>query len=323
MVDSVRLDAYDRQILYALDCDARQTTAEIGRRIRKSKQFVDYRIKRLEELGVLQGYIAVIDYARLGYQSVRVYFKFRKLTPEQQAELEKDLYQDDEVWWLVTLEGVWDVGYAMAVQNLLDFYSYWDRIMTKYRQYISRKSVVIYTHIRQYPKSYLTQEMNTAPGTIVGATTERAAVDELDMRLLQLLASDGRAPLLDLARHCDTSPQVVKHRMKKLEAIGVLQGYRALIDVSFLGYRYYKSYINLLSTDKLKALDQFCLQHPNILNVNRTIGGRDYEIELQAKDFDEFDSIMKQLRTEFAGMIDDYEFVIAREEKKMVYFPFG
>ena len=107
-----------------------------------------------------------------------------------------------------------------------------------------------------------------------------------------------------------------------MEKNKVIQGYRALIDVSFLGYRYYKSYINLLNTDRLQELQQFCLQHPNILNVNRTIGGRDFEIELQAKSFDEFDFIMNELRREFAGMIDDYEFVIAREEKKMVYFPF-
>ena len=99
-------------------------------------------------------------------------------------------------------------------------------------------------------------------------------------------------------------------------------GYRALIDVSFLGYRYYKSYINLLNTTRLQELDQFCLEHPNILTVNRTIGGRDYEIELQAKSFEEFDRIMKEIRKIFANMIDDYEFVIAREEKKMVYFPF-
>ena len=92
--------------------------------------------------------------------------------------------------------------------------------------------------------------------------------------------------------------------------------------VSFLGYRYYKSYINLLNTDRLQELQQFCLQHPNILNVNRTIGGRDFEIELQAKSFDEFDSIMNEIRREFAGTIDDYEFVIPREEKKRSYFPF-
>ena len=64
------------------------------------------------------------------------------------------------------------------------------------------------------------------------------------------------------------------------------------------------------------------LQHPNILNVNRVIGGRDIEIELQVKSFEEFDAITDDLRANFAGMIDDYEFIIAREEKKMNYFPF-
>ena len=102
-----------------------------------------------------------------------------------------------------------------------------------------------------------------------------------------------------------------------------MQGYRALIDVSFLGYRYYKSYINILHTERLDELEHFCSSHPNILNTNRTIGGRDFEIELQVQSFDEFESVMNEIRTKFSGTIDDYEFVIAREEKKMVYFPFG
>jgi len=31
---------------------------------------------------------------------------------------------------------------------------------------------------------------------------------------------------------------------------------------------------------------------------------------------------MNELRSKFPGMINDFEFVIAREEKKMEYFPF-
>ncbi len=71
------------------------------------------------------------------------------------------------------------------------------------------------------------------------------------------------------------------------------------------------------------ALEAYCKKHPNILNVNRTIGGRDFEIEIQLRSFEEFDHTMKELRKAFEGMINDYEFVIAREEKKMVYFPFS
>lgn len=322
MKEELKLDSYDRTILFELDKNARVTTTEIGKKIRKSKQFVDYRIKRLEEENVLTGYITVIDYSKLGYQSIRVYFKFHDITPEKQDELENDLIKDKEVWWLVTTEGQWDVAYALAVKNVLEFYDYWDKIIAKYRKHISKKSVVIYTHIRQYPKSYLINQKNTEKGTLVGASKEIILVDKLDIQLLKIISDHGRMPLLEIANKLNTSPQVIRNHIKKLEKNKIIQGYRALIDVSFLGYRYYKSYINLLNTERLPELEQFCLQHPNILNVNRTIGGRDFEIELQAKSFDEFDSIMKELRKEFAGMMDDYEFVIAREEKKMVYFPF-
>jgi DNA-binding Lrp family transcriptional regulator len=110
--------------------------------------------------------------------------------------------------------------------------------------------------------------------------------------------------------------------MKKLEKLGVIQGYKALINVAKLGYRYYKSYINLVNLDNLGELENYCMKNPNILNINKTIGGHDFEIELQAKSFDEFEDIMDDMRTKFSEMIEDYEFVVAREEKKMVYFPF-
>jgi Lrp/AsnC family transcriptional regulator, leucine-responsive regulatory protein len=318
-----KLDSYDRRILFELDKNARATAVQIGKQIRKSKQFVDYRIKKMEEAGMLKGYVSVIDYSRLGYYSVRIYFKFRNISPDQQKQIESELIKDREVWWLVTLEGVWDIGYAMVIKNLLDFYDYWDKTMKKYRKFVSKRSVVIYTHIKQFPKSYLIGKPNTDKGTLVGASKEVNECSDFDINLLKILSDNGRMSLLDISTKLKTSPQVVKNHMQKLEGLGIIQGYRALIDVSSFGYRYYKAYINLIHTDRIQELENFCLRHQNILNVNRNIGGRDFEIELQAKSFEEFEKIMGELREDFIGVIDDFEFVVAREEKKMNYFPFG
>jgi DNA-binding Lrp family transcriptional regulator len=322
MKNGPALDYFDRRILFELDRNARISTTEIGKKIRKSKQFVDYRIKKLQEARILKGFITVIDYSKLGYLSMRVYLKFHNTTPEEQAKIENDLIRDKEVWWLVTIEGNWDVGYAMALKNPLDFYVYWDKLLEKYRKYISKYSIVTYTHIEQYPKAYLIQKENTDAGTLVGSSKETIKIDTFDKALLRCIADQARLPLISIAEHLKTSHQVVKNHLKKLERLGIIQGYRALIDTSFLGYRYYKSYLNLIHTERLENLKEFCKRHPNILNTNRTIGGRDFEIELQVNSFDQFDAIMKEIRAKFGEMIDDYEFVIAREEKKMVYFPF-
>ncbi|MBD3355220.1 winged helix-turn-helix transcriptional regulator [Candidatus Woesearchaeota archaeon] len=319
---SINLDLYDRKILFELDKDARISTTRLAKKLRRSKQFVDYRIKKLEQEEIIKGYTTVIDYSKLGYNSIRVYFKFHNITPEKQKQIEEDLIKDKEVWWLVTVEGPWDVAYAMAVKDVLEFYDYWDRLMKKYRRFISKNSVVLYTHIKQYPKAYLIGKENNYEGTLVGASKEKVECNDLDLKLLKLISDKAKMPLLEIAKKINKSPQVIRNHKKRLENKGVIQGYRALIDVSFLGYRYYKSYINLLNTDQIAGLELFCALHPNILNMNRTIGGRDFEIELQVKSFDEFEQIMNDIREKFAGMIDEYEFVIAREEKKMTYFPF-
>ncbi|MAG20490.1 hypothetical protein CL618_03600 [archaeon] len=317
-----KLDLYDKKILFELDKNARIPLSQLAKKIKKSKQFVDYRIKKLEQEKIIKGYMTVIDHSKLGYISVRVYFKFHNISPKKQKEIEEELIKDKEVWWLVTVEGPWDVGYATAVKNILDFYEYWDKIIKKYKQFISKKLIVVYTHIKQYPKSYIINKKNTDKGTLVGASKEIIKCNELDFQLLKLISDKARLTLLEIAKRLNTSPQVIKNHIKKLEKTGIIQGYRALIDVSFLGYRYYKVYINLLNTNRIKELEFFCEQHPNILNINRTIGGVDFEIELQARSFDEFESIMNEVREKFNGMIGEYEFVIAREERKMTYFPF-
>lgn len=63
------LDDIDYGILFALQQDARSTsTAAIGDMVGVSASTVRNRIKRLEELGVIEGYTSKINYERAGFQ---------------------------------------------------------------------------------------------------------------------------------------------------------------------------------------------------------------------------------------------------------------
>ena len=59
-------DAVDRQLLTILAGDARVTTAELARRVGMSSPAVRDRVTRLEEAGVIRGYHADIDPAKVG-----------------------------------------------------------------------------------------------------------------------------------------------------------------------------------------------------------------------------------------------------------------
>jgi DNA-binding Lrp family transcriptional regulator len=66
MVDDV--DAIDREILYALQEDARNlSSSEIAERTNASSSTVRKRIQRLQATEVIKGYSADVDYQKAGY----------------------------------------------------------------------------------------------------------------------------------------------------------------------------------------------------------------------------------------------------------------
>ncbi|HVD02179.1 MAG TPA: Lrp/AsnC family transcriptional regulator [Candidatus Dormibacteraeota bacterium] len=62
-----QLDPVDWKLLELLQEDARLTFAELGRRVLLSAPAVAERVRRLEQAGVLTGYHAEVDIAKLGF----------------------------------------------------------------------------------------------------------------------------------------------------------------------------------------------------------------------------------------------------------------
>ena len=62
------LDSVDLALLQALSSEARLSIAALARRVGLSAPSVSERLKRLEEMGVIEGYVAQINPRALGYQ---------------------------------------------------------------------------------------------------------------------------------------------------------------------------------------------------------------------------------------------------------------
>ncbi len=63
----VDLDEADRAIISALSSDGRLSMRALAERVHLSRAGVYARVSRLEKIGVITGYAAVVDPARLGY----------------------------------------------------------------------------------------------------------------------------------------------------------------------------------------------------------------------------------------------------------------
>lgn len=81
----VELDGFDRKILTVLREDARITMTELAQRIGLSKTPCQQRVRRLVETGVILGFRAIVDPARLGLDHVA--FAEVKLSDTREAAL--------------------------------------------------------------------------------------------------------------------------------------------------------------------------------------------------------------------------------------------
>ena len=91
-IDSLRseesgLDKIDAAILRELCADARIPRAELSRRVGLSAPSVADRVRRLEDVGVITGYGARIDPARLGY-GLTILIRARPLPGEMKNMIE-------------------------------------------------------------------------------------------------------------------------------------------------------------------------------------------------------------------------------------------
>jgi DNA-binding Lrp family transcriptional regulator len=86
------MDAIDRQIVALLRQDARRSYQSIGQRVSLSAPAIKRRVDRLEADGVLQGYAALVDPGRFGWNThafVALYCEGRMAAAEVRAAVER------------------------------------------------------------------------------------------------------------------------------------------------------------------------------------------------------------------------------------------
>ena len=80
------MDKLDWKILQLLDWNGREPVNKIAKAARSNKDVVAYRIKRLEENGIIKRYFPVLDMCKLGYFTSRLYFDLEEMDDVKEKE---------------------------------------------------------------------------------------------------------------------------------------------------------------------------------------------------------------------------------------------
>lgn len=116
------LDSTDRQLLEALQQDARTTVAELAQRVSLSPSPCWRRVRQLEESGVIAGYHARLSRDKLGYGVTGfVHLQMNNHMPDAMAAFEREVVALPQVLSCHNLSGRYDYLIEAIAPDLESF----------------------------------------------------------------------------------------------------------------------------------------------------------------------------------------------------------
>ncbi len=321
-MDLNSLDIKDKRILLALDMDARRPESAIAKIVGLSKQLTNYRIKRLEKQGIIISYYPVIDHTKLGLQLYRIALKLENATKEKEQEILD--YLKTYSSWIVSVLGEWDIWMALYAKNEYQFMDFWNQFYEKYGYYVEDKWISLMINFLNFERSFMyPNKKNRMKRFILGEKPNKIILDETDTKILHELTKNARQTSLELAGKINQTERVVRYRIKKLEDLNIILGYRPFINTALLGMKYYKLFIKLKDAkiQDIKKIKSYMIQNPNVVYNTAALGGYDFEIEVHFQNSNELMEFITLLRENFPTHIKNITHMEYIKEYKVTYFP--
>lgn len=122
MQEEAMIDDLGRKIIRVLNEDARKSYREMAKQLGISVTAVINRIKKFEDMGVIKGYIPVVNREHFGIKLTALIAL--RLRQGNLLEIQKQISKDDRIAGVYDITGEWDsliIGYFKDRKDLNDF----------------------------------------------------------------------------------------------------------------------------------------------------------------------------------------------------------
>jgi Lrp/AsnC family transcriptional regulator, leucine-responsive regulatory protein len=117
-------------------------------------------------------------------------------------------------------------------------------------------------------------------------------IDPVNARLLEELQADARTSLAELGRRVGLSAPAVAERLQRLEATGVIRGYRADVDPRALGYSLSAVLRIRPAPRQLPKVAELAQRTPQIVECHRVTGEDCFYMRLHVRSIEELEELI-------------------------------
>jgi Lrp/AsnC family transcriptional regulator of ectoine degradation len=156
--------------------------------------------------------------------------------------------------------------------------------------------------------------MSTRPALAGNALS----LDERDLAILSILSREGRIAKAELARRVNLSPSPCWQRLQRLEAAGLIRGYRAEIALARLAPHVRVFVMVELESHRAESFRRFEGTIAGIEEITACWalgGGFDYLMEVVTPDIADYQALMDSLLERRAGVARYFTYVVTKDIK--------
>ncbi|MBT6824391.1 Lrp/AsnC family transcriptional regulator [archaeon] len=310
----VKITKTDEIILSMLEEDSRVQEKEIAKQCKLSKDSIRYRIKRLENKGVIKGYSAFVDYTKMNKHLVKLYLSINSPIAIKE-DLIKFAEKKKETFTIYESIGEWDLCVTFFVEDLKQYYTIENEILSTWGKYISHKEFLIMLESKVYNHKMFLKDRKNKTKKIFGPKTDYN-LNELDQKLVLEMIKNSRQSIITLANKFNKSHITITNHLRRLIAQDIIYP-RTSIDYEKLGLKNYKLFIEVseYNTQVENKIMTFLELLPNTFNIIRVVGDWKLEVEILTKEYKEVEEITRNLYDNFSENIRNVKlFVISKEQ---------
>ncbi|WP_286240913.1 Lrp/AsnC family transcriptional regulator [Neptuniibacter halophilus] len=143
-------------------------------------------------------------------------------------------------------------------------------------------------------------------------------LDKLDMAILRELQKNGRVTVTELASRVGLSKTPCQVRMKRLEELGYIKGYTALIDQKKLGAKqvaFVQVTMNDTKTKALQAFNEAVRAIPEIEQCHMIAANFDYLLKVRTSDIESYREVLGEKISNLPYVKQTSTFVVMEDVK--------
>ena len=254
-----------------------------------------------------------------------MYFKGGYISEKDRTAIISTLQKNPYTVAIYELSGEFDLAIEMESPNPSRFNKELKKAISALPTLNNYKIVLnVVTHI--YPRTYL---LSSSPPRgeeqeiVVGGDREVMTFAKEDLQLMAALLQQPRIRYASLAKQTSLNVKTVRNMLAHLQAQKVIRGFRYTIDTTKIGVQKMRLFLKLhnISKERETQLLTHFLKTKEVVQVNKTVGDWDMEVDLEAPDKNVLRRLIITMREEFKDLIQTFNSIEFYQMYKRSYLP--